>query len=462
VASGVASVGVLAGFSLVGSMPANAATDADCSTLNTATANAGGTNASDIQTLLTAHTPIICLVGTFNVATTLTADYTAHGAQLTIHGLSGAVLDGGGTTQMLYDVNGDTATIENITFANGFVSAAGGAGSAISGGSVEIHNSDFHDNHAGLLGGAVYGKTIKIYDSTFEQNTAALGGAVLAYGSVTATRSTFHDNTAVGQPNSQGGAIISGATATVDSSTFDGNQAALAAGAVGATNLYVTNSTFKGNSTSGNGDSTSGAGGGGALLVVGNGTILQSTFWDNSSSSTSGGQAIHAAAAGKTDSELDIRGNIFSEDASTAPQVGADGGATLLDLGGNLFTTTAASETSLPSPDPSSKFGVTVLSLFGPTPGLADNGGPTKTVALSSTSVAIDAVPAGSPSVTVDQRGVARTGLSDAGAYEAPLPVPALAATGAAPSTWIGGVAALLLAAGAAAFGLSRRRVRTH
>lgn len=410
-------------------MPANAATDADCTTLNTATANAGGTNASDIQTLLAAYTPIICLVGTFNVATTLTAGYTGHGAQLTLHGLSGAVLDGGGTTQILNDnPPSDTLTIENISFVHGA---------------------------ANINGGAISGAKVKIYDSTFEYNTSAtFGGAVFGYVSVTATRSTFDHNVATGGA----GAIAAFGPATIDSSTFLENQAGTDAGAVGANTLDVTNSTFKGNSVVNENPS---AREGGALFTDGNATILQSTFWDNSSAAA-GGQAIQVGADSGNGVVVNVRGNIFSDDASTTRQIVTAPGATLVDLGGNLFTTTAASETSLPSPDPSSKFGVTVLSLFGPTPGLADNGGPTKTVALSSTSVAIDAVPAGSPSVTVDQRGVARTGLSDAGAYEAPLPVPALAATGAAPSTWIGGVAALLLAAGAAAFGLSRRRVRTH
>jgi LPXTG-motif cell wall-anchored protein len=91
---------------------------------------------------------------------------------------------------------------------------------------------------------------------------------------------------------------------------------------------------------------------------------------------------------------------------------------------------------------------------------LADNGGPTETVALYAGSPAVDAVPAGEPSVTVDQRGVARDARSDAGAYEyVPAPAPqALAATGSTTAGWAAAAAGVLLAAGAAVIATARRR----
>ena len=122
--------------------------------------------------------------------------------------------------------------------------------------------------------------------------------------------------------------------------------------------------------------------------------------------------------------------------------------STFTDLGGNVFSTAAADETSLVSVQPSTQFGVAASALFA-TSALADNGGTTETVALSATSPAIDAVPVGSPSVGVDQRGVARTALSDAGSYEegaappAKLQRPALYRTGpsAASRSWCSGSA---------------------
>jgi predicted outer membrane repeat protein len=440
VASGIASVGVFAGFSLIGATSASAATDADCTPSNTVTANALGTNASDIQTLLNGLTPpaVICISGTFNVTTTLT-----YGYNVTLHGVSSThnVLDAGGTTRILSDSTSDTLIVENLTFANG--AAGRGLGGAISGFAVEAYNSDFTTNKS-QVGGAIYAQQVQVFDSTFEENQGGDAGGAIAAGAVRATRSTFHHNGAAGL----GGAIVDYGPVDVDSSTFDANQAS-SGGAISAYGaMSVKNSTFVGNTSNADG------GRGGAIFTHKGGNVLQSTFWDNNSADI-GGRAIFALGG-----ELDVRGNIFSDDASAASQLAATNTTILHDQGGNLFTTTAAAETALASPDPSSKFSLTVSSLFGPAPALADNGGPTKTVALSSTSVAIDAVPVGSPSVTVDQRGVARTGLSDAGAYEAPAP--ALASTGAAPSTWIGGVAALLLVGGAAVLGLSRRRVRSR
>ena len=115
VASGVVSFGVVAGFSFLAASPAVAATDADCTPLNTVDATTG--TSTDIQTLLTASTPVICLSGTFTLTAGLTYDY-----DVTIHGLGSpkATLDGDGLYRILLDTSfSHTLTVEGLRLTNG-------------------------------------------------------------------------------------------------------------------------------------------------------------------------------------------------------------------------------------------------------------------------------------------------------------------------------------------------------
>ena len=430
VASGLASFGVVVGFSLVAASPASAATDADCTPLNTVDATTG--TSTDIQTLLTASTPVICLSGTFTLTTGLTYDY-----DVTLHGLPSATLDGDGSYGILLDTSfGNTLTVENLRLTNGSAFDGG----AINGYVVVSTNSTF-DNNDAVYGGAIYAYGVSATDSVFEDNTAATGGAIVsAFTSV--GDSTFTNNTA----EDSGGAIYSYGSLFADSSTFEGNSAFFVGGAIASYgSLDVANSTFVENST----DPTDGLVG--AVYTEG-GTITQSTFLDNTAG-PGAGQSV-----GNNGSTLTLRGNIFAGADATEAHLYGDP-ADFVDNAGNLFTTSAATEASLTSPAPSTQFDLTTLALFnGAT--LADNGGPTHTVALWSGSPAINAVPADPGSLTVDQRGVARPDVSDAGAYEFVAPV--LAATGSVPSGILGGAAALLLGAGALAVGLARRAVRTR
>ncbi|HOT33680.1 MAG TPA: choice-of-anchor Q domain-containing protein [Rhodoglobus sp.] len=434
VASGLASFGVVVGFSLVAASPASAATDADCTPLNTVDATTG--TSTDIQTLLTASTPVICLSGTFTLTAGLTYDY-----DVTLHGLPSATLDGDGSYGILTDTGTHTLIVENLRFTNGNAFDGG----AINGYGVLVNNSSFDNNSATSFGGAIAAYGTEINNSVFEDNTAAFGGAVAA-GFVGVSASTFTQNSA----DASGGAIYGygggiGAVA-VDSSTFEANTAQFVGGAIASYgSLAVDNSTFVGNST----EDEFGQGG---AIGAESGTVFQSTFLDNSSGSGSA-----ASIYKSSDTELTLRGNIFA--GSVDEHLFADGTGQFADAGGNLFTTSEATESSLSGVQPSTLFDLTTLAIFnGAT--LADNGGPTFTVALYAGSPAINAVPADADSLPVDQRGVARPDVSDAGAYEFVAPV--LAATGSVPSGILGGAAALLLGAGALAVGLARRAVRSR
>jgi hypothetical protein len=184
------------------------------------------------------------------------------------------------------------------------------------------------------------------------------GGGLMNTGTVKVRNTTFSNNSA-----DFGGGIYNnaGGTLTVTNSTFSENSASIVGGgianAVGP--LTVTNSTFSGNSA---------AGAGGGIFNNNGGTLtVTNTIVANS---TSGGNCL---------------GDI------------TDGGYNIDDGTSCGFS---AANNSMPSTEP-------LLAA-----GLANNGGPTKTIALRDASPAINAIPQGTngcgTEVTTDQRGVER------------------------------------------------------
>lgn len=207
-------------------------------------------------------------------------------------------------------------------------------------------------------GGAVnnFGGTVVIADTAFLRNSAFAGGAI-----------ENHD----------------GGTMTITGSTFSGNSA-LPGGAISnlRSTLTITNSTFVGNS----------AVVGGAIynLNIATVQVTNSTFSGN----TASGQGAALDSMGGT--SIAVQNSIFAGNGC----VGA-----IQDGGGNLDWP----ESGCPGLTGDPRLGA-----------LADNGGPTLTMALGPGSAAIDAAAsAGCP--TTDQRGVSRPfgAGCDIGAYEA-------------------------------------------
>ncbi|MBX9717462.1 MAG: hypothetical protein K2X36_01300, partial [Microbacteriaceae bacterium] len=177
----VSTGGLLVGIGAVSATPAFAATPADCTGANTVSSG----NADDIQTLLNdALLPIVCVQGTFTVEGTLFAL-----RDVTIFGLTGAVLESDGTDRVITGDSEDSVhvTLQNLTITDG-VTFGGGA---VAADTVTVINSTFRDNSAGF-GGAIVAGTVTVTGSTFELNTANFeGGAIVGYDSVSATDSTF-------------------------------------------------------------------------------------------------------------------------------------------------------------------------------------------------------------------------------------------------------------------------------
>jgi hypothetical protein len=214
-----------------------------------------------------------------------------------------------------------------------------------------------------------------VTNSNFSGNFAPGTGGGIAGAPVTITNSSFSGN---GARYYGGGFYGSG---VISDCTFSGDGAYSGGGIAGGP-VTVTNSTF-----SGNGSTLTAQGD--AVFVFGDGTVLKSTIV---ASSSNGGSHCFAQSGTITDAGYNI-----SDDSSCG------------------FSATGSHNDTDPKLDPG---------------GLANNGGPTQTIALLSGSPAIDAIPiancadqASPPnSITTDQRGFPRpdSGESacDIGAFE--------------------------------------------
>ena len=275
--------------------------------------------------------------------------------------------------------SGVIVTISDLTISDGFVFVGGGI--LNNGGTVSVSNSTLSGSSSSAGGGiANLGGTVTITNSTFSGNTASGGGIFNQGGTVTITGSTISNNFAPGG----GGIWNQGGTVTVTNSTISNNSATLGNFAMGGA-IFIDSGTVNiANSTLSNNLAINGGGG---IRVIGGTVNIKNSIVANST----GGDCSVAAPG-----TLNALGVNFSTDG-TCPG----------------FTQVTAAQLNL-----------------GP---LQDNGGPTKTHALLSGSVAIDAVTdctdvAGDP-VTKDQRGVMRPidgncdGIAqcDVGGYEAPL-----------------------------------------
>ncbi|MEJ7875289.1 MAG: CSLREA domain-containing protein [Solirubrobacterales bacterium] len=286
--------------------------------------------------------------------------------------------------------------------------------------SVTVKRSRFENNDAtdgGGLSTAVFGKPTTIRHTVFSLNTAegdhAEGGALDATGDrVMVADSLFSENTAhadvVSGGVALGGAIfISGDSfgARIERSTFQKNVAtrngssAAFGGAISAVRLDVVNTTFWDNESEE---------AGGALY--GDASVAHSTFLANDA--PEGGD--HVYAPGGIGAKPIVLRNSILPGAQVAVDV-CDGPGPVVSKGFNVF--------SYDDPDCATLNSDLVS---GGNAGLSgspfDNGGPTPTISIASSSVAKDLVPIKKCNAAdgVDQRGYKRPKgpRCDAGAFE--------------------------------------------
>jgi predicted outer membrane repeat protein len=323
-----------------------------------------------------------------------------------------ATSNGGGG---IYNVT--ALTVTGCTFTGNAVtsSQAGGGIENVSSGTVNVSNCTFSGNSAngsgsGASSGGAIGNsgTMTVTGSTFTGNSAASdGGAIYNDASLTVSTSTFSNNTAL----SDGGAIRSGGTLTLTGSTLNGNSAGSVGGGLDSsdTTLTMTNCTIACNTAASLG------GGFDEESWGGTATLTNDTITGNRVTSGSGGNlggGVYAAKAVTLYNTI-VAGNFQGPAPGTTPD----------DIGGSV---TSSSAFNLIGTGGSGGLvnGVNGNQVGVSNPGLgslANNGGPTQTIALLPGSLAIDA---GSNVYVLngetDQRGLPRivNGTVDIGAYE--------------------------------------------
>ncbi len=224
--------------------------------------------------------------------------------------------------------------------------------------------------------------------------TSGDGSAIYSAGTLTITNSAFSgNNTNTGF----GGGVYNDVTGvlTITNSTFSANSSGTAGGGVynaSSSTTTITNSTFSANSS----------GTGGGIYNGGTTTIRNSTLSGNSAINNGGG--IFIANTGTLN-----YANTIIANSTSGGDCGSQFGATIGTNTNNLVE--GANCSAALSGDPN----------LGP---LADNGGPTQTMALIYPSSALnagdDATCAAAPVNNLDQRGMARPQGTkcDIGAYE--------------------------------------------
>jgi len=334
-------------------------------------------------------------------------------------------LSGGGVTQIFGVTPGVSLTLANLTISNGFAPEGGGA--ILNTSTLTVTNCTFSGNNARGGAGTVAAienlgdaATLTVTNSTFSDNTGDGGSIENDGGTLMVTTSTFSDNHGGGA-----GAISNSGIGTlmVSSSTFSGN----ATGAIFSSGtLIVSNCTFAGNS----------AGTGGAIYGNGMVAITNTTFSANSAAvaggalysdgklpvtvvvtnSTFAGNSMFASAGAAIANDT-VGGSVVLRNTIVFNSVGGancqgsitDGGHNLDSSGSCGFTSAMGSLNDTdPQLDPA---------------GLANNGGPTQTIALQPGSPAIEAgnaaVCAAPPVNGLDQRSFHRSAAGcSIGAYE--------------------------------------------
>ncbi|MBW4525332.1 MAG: Ig-like domain-containing protein [Phormidium tanganyikae FI6-MK23] len=300
------------------------------------------------------------------------------------------ILDGGNARQVLNIGTAGNVTLDGVTIANG-ATTTNGAG-IFNNGITTIQNSIVQNNVAsssGSDGGGIYNSNqLTISNSTVRNNTSGDdGGGIRNDKTLAIVNSTISSNTAqsASSSTSGGGAILNTipATTTISNSTISGNSAKVGGAIRNDGSLTLTNSTVSANT---------GANGGGIVNTV---------------------NPLNPTQFGRTT----LRNTIIAGNAdasNNAPDVFAFVTGSFTDQGNNLI----GIGDTFNSPFNAATLRGTAASPLNPRLApLGNSGGTTQTYALLPGSSAINAgTSTGSPAQ--DQRGQARVGATDIGAFE--------------------------------------------
>jgi hypothetical protein len=369
----------------------------------------------------------------------------------------------------LYAANSSDLVISGSHFENNLSGndAKGGAIYANNAGDVTITDTEIIDNNAQTngQGGGIFvaagTSSFSLTDSVVTGNSAENGGGlnIATAGPVAIADSDISSNTGTG---AGGGANIltsidsvpvSGGQVTIDRTTFDANTAVTGGGiSISERAVVMTNSTVSNNTAS--------SGGGGFKVASSSRATFNNTTITGNNAETYGGGFYFSLVSGVS----------FNQSTISENEAGAAGGLitrtnsafVLLELSGTILSGNSSTSSGFEdvyankNTALSSEYsilgnsnGPVVTDLGGTirssTPGLlalADNGGPTLTMALDPTSIAIDAGPDPVAPFTgngFDQRGTPYVRVSgsavDIGAFELQADPPPTSSTTSSSTT---------------------------
>lgn len=333
-------------------------------------------------------------------------DIDFDGDSLTIQGagVDDTIISGDDAYRVFEVENFSTGNLvmSHMSIVDGNSANAAESGLAAGGGAIKIESDS----------------TTEIRSMSFLSNTGSFYAGAVALrssGEVTVTSSQFYGNSV----NSGGGIGVYNSTLHVIDSLFDSNTVNYEGGAIYAYQdayVNIVNSTFYNNVAGRNGSGVTALAAGSSYTVLVD--IAHSTFFVDSDD-TENNSILYADQSSENETATITSSNsVYSIDTSETDVVcGIDGG-TIVSGNYNVSdddSCSFAGDNDLENTDP-------LLD----TEGLSDNGGTLETIALQSSSPAIDLVPADScvdynnASVEEDARGFTRPENTncDAGAYE--------------------------------------------
>jgi hypothetical protein len=250
--------------------------------------------------------------------------------------------------------------------------SAGGGGGIYSTGALAVSDSTFSNNSAGSFGGGINNEgTLSLARSTFTGNHAFAGGGIYVYinRSLSVSNSTFAGNTAF-----DGGAIYSLGPVSISDSTISGNSAQSSGGGINIHRTLTLSSSTLANNSAKNGGGIYGTG-------ISVSTLSRCTIAGNSASNSGGG--IYNSGT------LSLQNTIAAGNSATiaAPDIlgSASGANNLIGIGAGMTGTITDGDAN------HNQVGSSGSPIDPGLAPLADNGGPTQTMALLSNSTALGA-----------------------------------------------------------------------
>jgi Bacterial Ig-like domain (group 3)/Right handed beta helix region len=358
--------------------------------------------------------------------------------------LSGCTVSGNSGLGIYSGSQAALLTLTDCTISGNSGGTVGGSliegGGLANRGTASLTDCDIIDNSAGAgdtFGGGVDNTgTATLVDCTLTGNSADSGGGLAnAFGTLTLTGCTIGSNSAYG-----GGGLATSGTATLTNCTISGNSANSSTGLVGGGGgLYIDyggSATLAGCTISGNSSANSGGGmvdGGGLGNEVATLDLTDCTISGNSAGGSGGG--VYARVYGATaltactvsgNSAANSGGGLYNTDEATTTLVDTIVAGNTANADGDIDTNSGTLSGSYNLIGTGGSGGlangtdgnIVLTSLADLNLGLlADNGGPTETMALLPGSPAIGAGTAVS-GVTTDQRAQPLDSPPDIGAYQ--------------------------------------------